>query len=74
MGNKKAVHETEQTTEDTKQIDMGIITAFNSNSNRSVIVMKLFTSSSQNCAIVPYKIDTGSDGNLMPHTILNFIS
>ena len=39
------------------------------NSNHSMILAKLKTSSKQATMTVPFKVDTGSDGNIMPFNI-----
>ena len=50
-------------------IDTLLINSFNFNSKHSVITENLKTSSNQVSIIVPYKVDTDSDGNIMPlHT------
>ena len=56
-----------------KQVNTVNITSFTCNSIHSVIIVKLKTSSSQNDVIIPYKADTGNDGNVMPYYILNFL-
>ena len=43
------------------------------NRNCSVLTAKLNSSAGQNSIMVPYKIETGSDGNMMPeHIFKNF--
>ena len=42
------------------------ITAFNFNSICLVIIAKSKTSSSHNIAIIPYEVDRGSNGNIIP--------
>ena len=49
-----------------KQVDMGTIYSFHFSSTCSVIVVKLRTSCIQNSTIIPYKVDTVSNGNIMP--------
>ena len=39
------------------------------NSNHSVIIANLKTSSNKATIVVPYKVDMGSDGNIMPFNI-----
>ena len=48
-------------------------TSFNSNRIHLVIIAKLRTGSSQSTAIIPYKVDTVSDGNLMTYHIIKNI-
>ena len=55
------------------QIDMVSIYFITFNSKEIVMVAKLKTSSSQNCTMIPYKINTGSDVNLMPIHRFKFV-
>ena len=54
-------------------IDTVNINSFHFNCTCSVIMAKLKTSSSQNNAIMKYKIDTGSDGNILPCHVLKML-
>ena len=60
---KEAVHEQEPGTE------MVNINSANFNSNHSAIIAKLKTSPNKAIIMVPYKVDMGSDGNIMPFNI-----
>ena len=45
------------------------INSVNFNSNHSAIIANLKTSSNKTAIMVPYKVDTGSDGNIIPLNI-----
>ena len=45
------------------------INSFNFNSNHSRIIANLKTSSNKVTIMVPYKVDMGSDGNIIPFQI-----
>ena len=66
---KGTVHDTEQEATNCNQIDMVNINSISFNSKQLVMVVNLKTSSNQNSTVIPYKIDTGSDGNIMPFHI-----
>ena len=46
---------------------------FNCSSIHLIIIAKLKVTCSQNSAIIPYKVDTGSDGNKMPYDIFRIL-
>ena len=60
---KEAVHEQEP------GIETVNINSVNFNSNHSAIMANLKTSSNKATIMVPYNVDTGSDGNMMPFNI-----
>ena len=60
---KEAVHEQEP------GIKMVNRNSFHFNSNNSAVIAHLKTSSNKATIMVPYKVDTGSDGNIMPFNI-----
>ena len=45
------------------------INSVNFNSNHSAIIANLKTSGNKAAIMVPYKVDTGSDGNIIPFDI-----
>ena len=47
-------------------IEMVSINSVYMNKNQSMLTAKLDTHASNNKITIPYKIDTGSDGNIMP--------
>ena len=53
-----------------KQVDMVTMNFFSFSRTHLVLIAKLKTSFSQNDAIIPYKVDTGSDGNILLYLIL----
>ena len=55
-----------------KQVDLVNITYLTFNSIHAVIIVKLKTCNSQNNGIMPYKIDTGSDGNISAYHVFKF--
>ena len=61
---KEAVHEQEPGFETVN------ISSVNFNSNHSTIIAKLKTSSNKAAIMVPYKVDMGSDGYVMPFNIV----
>ena len=73
-GRRGTVHDIEQEATSDNQIDMVNINYIGFNSKQSVIVAKLKISSNQISIIIPYKINTGSDGNIMPICIFKFSS
>ena len=58
--------ETGQYIANKSSIDSVNINAIHFNNNCSVITAKLQTSAGINNVIVPYKVDTGNNGNIMP--------
>ena len=60
---KENIHEPES------GIGIANINLISFNSNHSVILSKLKTSSKQATITVPYKVDMGCDGNIMPFNI-----
>ena len=72
-GRRGTVHDIKQKVTNDNQIDMVDINFISFNSKQSIIVAKLKTSSNQNCTIIPYTIDTGSDGNKLPVYIFNIL-
>ena len=50
------------------------INLFNFNSNHSAIIANLKTSSNKATFMVPYNVDMGSDGNIMPFNIFTKLS
>ena len=66
----RTVHDLEQEPdqhhEEEDNIDMVNINSIIFNSKWLVITANLKTSSNQVSILVPYKVDTGSDGNIMP--------
>ena len=52
-----------------EDIELVIINSVPSNKILSILTAKLKTSVGQNSVIVTYKIDTGSEGNIMPENI-----
>ena len=60
---KEDIHEQEY------GIEMVNINSFSFNSNHSVILAKLKTSSTQATIMVLYKVDMGCDGNKMPFNV-----
>ena len=68
IGTARSVNEVEQqTAQDSAKnsIDSVNINSIHSSTNHSVITVKFKMSAGINNVIVPYKIDTGSDGNIM---------
>ena len=55
--------------EEDPDIKMVKISSVGFNSNHSAILAKLKTSSNKTTIMVPYKVDMGSDGNIMPFHI-----
>ena len=56
-------------------IDMVNINSINFNSNHSVITANIKTSSNQAVTVIQCKVDTGSDGNMLPlHIYKNIIA
>ena len=68
-----AVQEIEQNTAADKQVNMVNITPYTFHSILSVIIVKLKTSSSHNSAVIPYKVDTGIDGNILPFHLFKIL-
>ena len=68
---KEAVHDMEQNITADRYVDMVIITSFNFNSIQLVEISKLKSSSYQNRVIIPYKVHTGSDGNVDSYHVFN---
>ena len=66
---KKVVHDVQQNMTAEKQEDTVNITSFNFNSIISVIIATLEIISSKISVIILFKVDTGSDGNIMPYHI-----
>ena len=66
----RAVNDVEQETAkvytEESSIDSANINSVHLNKNHLVITARLKTSANKNSVIVPYKLDTGSDGNIMP--------
>ena len=61
--------ETAQDSREESSIDLVNINSIHFNKNYSVIIAHLKTSTDKNSVIVPYEVDTSSDGNIMPlHT------
>ena len=52
---------------------MANINSFNFDGIHSVIIAKLETSCSQTYVIIQYKIDTDSDGNIVPYHIFSIL-
>ena len=65
--------QTEQEATNKNHINMITIRSIRSDSKQLVIVAKLVTSWSQNSTIIPYNIDTDSDGNIMPNHIFRIL-
>ena len=63
----------EQITTADQQVNTVNIISFNFNSIHSVIIAKLKTRRSQNSAIIQHKVDTSSDGNIMPYHIFKIL-
>ena len=59
-------HETAQGSIEEGSIDSVNINSINFNKNHLVITANLKTSANKSSIIVPYKVDTGSDGNIIP--------
>ena len=64
---KEDIHEQES---DIKTVNVNFISF---KSNHSMIIAKLKTSSKQATITVPYKFDTGCDGNIMPFNVFKKI-
>ena len=62
---------TQEYTED--DLEMVSINSVCFNNSHSMQTAKLITSVGNNNMVIPYKIDTGSDGNIMPWYILKII-
>ena len=58
--------EAAQDSEEENNIDLVNINSIHFNKNCSVITANLKMSASINSVIVPYEVDTGSNGNIMP--------
>ena len=52
--------------ESREEIETGSIDLVHLNKNRSVITVHLETHASKSSVEIPYKIDMGSEGNIMP--------
>ena len=69
-GRARAMNEVEQDTAqfsvDENSIDLVNINSIHFNKNCSIITANLKMSAGPNNVIVPYKVDTGNDGNIMP--------
>ena len=70
---KGAGHEIEKNSVPEKRVDTLTTNSFNFNSIHLVIVEQLNTSCSQNSAIIPYKIDKDSHGNIMQCPIFTIL-
>ena len=62
----KVEQETANDSAEESSIDLGNIDLIHFNKNHMVIIAGLKTSVNQNSVKVPYKVDTGSDGTIVP--------
>ena len=53
-----------------EEIETGSINSINLNKNQSLIIVHLETKVGKNTVEIPYKIDTGSERNIMPLYII----